>query len=294
MSEIVYTHTEKKRDVVDHIGTIDYANRAPLDDKVTIFKGKNKVAVVDSRLVCGVPNHDPKNKDKRWYKWRSVSSLGLRRNSNGTIIPWNCSRPWDFKLATPWKHSNIGEAFETLEYDTEVGEAYRRACWETFGIIKFEDVFPIADQYGIVKYDYIPHPFRGSMRLPKMEEFVAATFGKTRTTGRMVNAVAGTDPWIVAYAYAFRGYVDDSKLITFLEDNHFDDEMMEYQPYSPNIRHLVKAMTPEQANALVTRKLDITDMGLLNMLMRQGKTYGIRMVQLKAETWQGIVNPPRV
>jgi hypothetical protein len=296
MSEIVYTYTEEKREKVPSIGQDGYENRDALDSKVTVFKDKNKVAVVYSRLLCGVPNAKPENKDKRWYRWHSVASCGLRRNKQGTIIPWNCTRDWNSRVADQWRHTTPGTAFNLLEDDGELAEAYRKACWESYGDVRLEDVFPIAGLYNLPAYSLMPRDLRPAMRLKTMDDFVAGSFGKKRATGRMVNAVAGTDPWMVAYAYQFRGYVDDGKLITFLENNRLDDEMQDVEPFHPTLRLVVKEMDQSMRDSLIDCVLDYSDMKSLRFYCRQGKSNMLYLLRKMRDTsptnWQQVASAP--
>lgn len=256
MSEIVFTDTTERRGHIKHMTQ----GRTPSDEKVTIFQSPNKVAFVTSTLVVGVPRG---HSDKRYYHWRSTESFGFRRNRAGNIMSWQCTRPFDAKTGVEWGHRQPRQAFQMLDEsdDWEAAAAFKRAVWYTFGIRKAEDIFPMMPEYGLRTYWSVPSSLRSAFRVNDWSEYAARGFGKTRATPRLVAAVKQTDPYIIAYAQQFRGLVDDEKMVKFMEDNHFDDEMEEsFVPHSPNIRPGLLVATQELRDGLITSGMDFNDM----------------------------------
>lgn len=256
MSEIVYTETEQDR---GHVANMSHG-RTATDKKVTIFQSRDKVALVTSRLVAGVPR---RYSDKRYYYWQSVSSLGFRRNKNGTIIPFQCSRAYDAKRSDPWKHMQARYPFELLGGDdnSRMAEEFRRAVWFVFDVTKTTDIYPMMDRYDLLHYHTIPHTLHKAFRQDAWGDYAAAAFGKTRVTPRLINAARNTDPYFVAYAQNFRGLVHDSQLVAFMERNHFDDEMEEgFQPHTPDFRAGILHAHQDVRNALINTKIDLSDM----------------------------------
>lgn len=290
MSDIVYTHTVKERQYVDQLNSIDFANRTACDRKVTIFQAKDKVALVHGTLVCGVPRGYP---DKRWYKWRSTASYGLRRNSNGTLVPWNCSRPWDFTKETQWKHHTATAVFDKMEDTGDEADAFRKAIRESFGVTDWTSIYPIVNQYGIYSYKHVPFDLRGAFRAGTMQEFVAKSFGIKRTNATMVEAVSNTDPWIVDLAYQFRGLVPDADLTNFLVNNHFDDEMMEFKPFSPLIRKVAKQLSEPVRRTLLSKTLDYSDMGYIFHVNTYKNTIGWQNGGDKVTSWERLAKEGR-
>lgn len=273
MVEIVYTETyEKNRGLVD---SMDYG-RAILDDKVTIFQSRDKVSLVTSNLIVGVPRgRDPEaNKNKRYYYWRSVESYGFRRNRAGNVMPFQCRRPWDATVGVHWQHQQARDPFLMLaeRADWALANEFRRAVRTTFGVEKPSDIYPMMDEYGLFNYITIPNSLKVAFRERSFDDLTRVSFGKTRTTPRLVAAVANTDPYIVAYAQQFRGLVDNEKIVKFIEDNHFDDEMEEgFRPHSPDIRHGLLAAPKKLLDALISNQMDLSDMNRVRYLTGVGK-----------------------
>jgi hypothetical protein len=277
MSEIVYTHTREYRDFINQMD----GGRTTADQKVTIFQQPGKVAFARSVLVVGVPRG---HKDKRYYYWRTVASTGFRRNSAGTVIPFSCSRPWDAKVGVQWSHKFPNEPFKLLDFEAEdddAAEAYRRAVWYTFGFRNVNELFPMLDEYRLSNYGHIPNTLKYPFRVKDWSEYTARAFGKTRVTPRLVAAVKQTEPYIVAYAQQFRGLVDDDKMVKFIEDNHFDDEMEEgFRPHSPNIRPGLLVAHQGLRDGLIANKMDISDMARVYNMCAMGKPNVMRYFRI--------------
>lgn len=269
MSEIVYTETEKDR---SRIPDMAYG-REPADKKVTIFQSRDKVALVTARLVVGVPR---RGSDKRYYYWRSTASVGFRRNKNGTIIPFQCMRQFNAKRTDPWTHTQARYPFELLSDDEggRVAEEFRRAVWFTFDVTKTTDLYPMMDEYGLIHYHTIPYTLHNAFRADDWTEYAARAFGKTRVTPRLVAAVKQTEPYFVAYARNFRGLVDDSRLVEFMESNHFDEEMEEcFHPHTPDFRAGMLHAHQDVRDALINTKIDLSDMRRIKYVTSVQKNY---------------------
>lgn len=267
MSEIVFTETfEARRGVSD----MTYG-RMPTDRKVTIFRNTGKVSVVNSTLVVGVPRGAP---SKRYYYWRTTASAGFRRNSAGTIVPFSCTRPWDAKVSVAWRHKWPDEPFNWLygtAHDDTAGEAFQRAVWEEFGVRTVHDMYPMLDKYGLPSYKTIPNSLKMPFRTDDWEDFTTRVFGKTRLSKPLVSAVQNTEPYFVAYAQQFRGLVPDAAVVSFLEHNHFDEEMEEtFVPHSPTIRPFLLATNQETRDSLISVDFDISDVRRVMNFVRFG------------------------
>lgn len=267
MSEIVFAETFEQRANVPHMTY----GRQPTDKKVTIFQSPGKVAVVESTLVCGVPRGHP---TKRYYYWRSIASSGFRRNKVGTIVPFSCTRPWDAKVGTGWKHKWPQEPFNWLHgtsHDDTAGEAFQRAVWDEFGVRSIQELYPMLDKYRLPTYQTIPNSLKVAFRADDWEVFTQKVFGKTRTTKPLIGAVQETEPYFVAYAQQFRGLVPDEAVQGFLERNHFDEEMEEtFQPHSPTIRPFLLAASKETRDNLISVTFDRSDLMRVSRFVRFG------------------------
>lgn len=268
MTEIVFTQTFEQRQ-----GVADMAyGRQTTDKKVTIFKNTGKVAVVQSTLVCGVPRG---HKDKRYFYWRSTGSAGFRRNKNGTIVPFSCSRPWDAKVGVPWAHKFPNEPFNWLSgtgtQPDDAGEAFQRAVWDELGIRRVQELYPMLDLYNLPSYLTIPNSLKMPFRTDDWEDFTTKVFGKTRTNKRLIAAVQQTEPYFVAYAQQFRGLVPDEAVQAFLDRNHFDEEMEEtFSPHSPTIRPFLLAANQETRKNLINITFDNADLRRVMQFTRFG------------------------
>lgn len=290
MSEIVYTETDKMR---SHIASMGHG-RTQADRKFTLFASRDKVALVTSSLVVGVPlgrDNDLGYKqpltDKRYYYWRSHYSFGLRRNSAGNIVPYQCQRPWDSTYKTPWKHQQARAPFTLLSVDGEDGfserlaHEYRRAVWSAFDVTSIEDIFPMLPVVGLQHYHTIPHTLHGAFRADDWTEFTARAFGKSRVTARLVAAVKGAEPYHIAYARNFRGLVETEKMVSYLERNaRFDEEMEEkFRPHTPDFRKGVLAANCDTRNALIDVDLTLDDMKRIQNITSVQKNYMERSFQ---------------
>lgn len=296
MTNIVYTHTDKMRGGIKDMQSM----HMPTDRKVTIFQQPNKVAVVGALLVVGKPTHKEEHKDKRWYKWRSTETYGLRRNAHGTIIPWSATRPYTFKVGDQWKHAGgCRRVFDALdpESEHEGSVAFRKAVWETFGVKSMYDIFPIAEHYGLHRYDTMPYALRNAMRQPTMTEFTTQLFGKTRTSDSLMDAVSGTDPFVVALAHQFRGLVPDSALVWMMRNNSFDDEMEEsFEPFSPWVRPVLKVISQRSRNNLVRERLDVSTLMRIHRVMAYTRNdYATKQFDPEEtyNSWEDLQNPGR-
>lgn len=270
MSEIVYTETQKYRDFID---TME-GGRRPADRKTTIFASQNKVALVNSALVVGVPR-GADHVNKRYYYWRSTNSVGFYRNRAGQPQPYCARRSWDAKVAEPWRHGNAAPVFNLLgDTSTPGGQAFTHAVWEAFGASKMEEVYPIAGRYELPSYTHMPYSLRPAMRHSDWASFAAHAFGKTRATPRLVAAVENTEPYIVSLAQQFRGFVPNELLTKFIEDNHFDDEMEEgFRLHNPNVREIVRNLNEKSASAILSRGLDLGDTARIMQMTGPGGKY---------------------
>lgn len=256
MGEIVYAHREEKRDDLPEYG------RRPTDIKTTIFAGPNKVAVVTSTLVAGAV----RNSTKHYWQWRTTSSYGFFRNRAGNLQPYHATRSWDGKGrdGKTWSHRVPDLAFGQLdrykETSDEAYEVYRRAVSDNLGIKSIYDLYPMAREYGLIRYNTIPFELRVPMRETTWAGMATAAFGKTRASKRLTDAVANTDPYIVALAHQFRGLVDDERIVKFMEKTHFDEEMEEgFKPHHPRVRRVLKCLKKKDLNAILKNGLDLND-----------------------------------
>lgn len=270
MSEIVYT--ERHEQGRSAVAGMEYG-RAVLDNKVTIFKSRDKVSLVTSRLIVGVPRGEA-HKNKRYYYWRAVESYGFRRNNSGNVIPFQCRRPFDAKVGVHWQHQLARQPFMMLDErdDWAVANEYRAAVRSTFGVEKASDIYPMMDEYGLQTYWSIPNSLKAGFRQRSVDAMATAVFGKTRVNPRLIAAVQNTEPYIVALAQQFRGLVTDKKIIKFMENNHFDDEMEEgFTPHSPDIRIGLLGASQSLRDGLIQNTLDLSDMKRIQYLTGMGK-----------------------
>lgn len=268
MSEILFTETEEQgRNYIDNM---EYG-RMPTDIKTTIFQSTHKVAVVGSRLVVGIPRG---HQNKRYYHWRTVSSFGFRRNSAGTVIPFDCHRPWDYKLSTAWMHRQPRSPFQLFLDNTEASDIFKHACFQNFNFKGPEELYPMMKEYGLLHYWTIPSSLTMGFRQNDWTSFATAAFGKTRVNNRLLAAVQQTDPYLIAYAQQFRGLVPDEAIVSFMENNHFDDEMEEgFQPHSPNLRPALRFTDAVTLGNLINTRLDLSDLNHIHHFVRLGPKY---------------------
>lgn len=278
MSELVFSDTiERNRNQVDGMD----GGRILLDEKFSIFRRPGKVCFVASTLVCGVPKeridgYVKHNTAKRYYYWRSTDSYGFRRNKAGFIQPYECSRSWDAPVGTHWRHRQPRAPWQLFDkHESDMGfkaaQEFRHAVWSEFGIESPQDVYPLMNTYGLIHPWTIPNSLKPAFRSDDVTALARYAFGRKRTTPELVKAVAGTEPYMVAYAQQFRGLVPDSSLVAFMRDNHFDDEMEEiFQPHTPDFRKGLLNNTG-LAQPLIDLRLDAEDLKRIQRVMMFGK-----------------------
>lgn len=280
MYKIAFTETfEDRRHIPDMVG-----GRAPADQKVTVFQSRHKVAVVRSTLVVGVPRGHP---DKRYYNWRTTASFGFRRNTAGNIVPFQCTRNWDSGKGSAWHHITPTAPFNMLEkarddQPDDLGRAFQHACWEEFNITDIKQIYPMLDKYNMSRYSLMPTNLRPAFRQDNWEAYAAVAFGKTRRSKRLVAAVQNAEPFIVSYAQQFRGLVSDEQMVSYMENNFFDDEMeANFKPFNINFRPLLLAASPQVREHFIKERLTAQVMDRLrskslyskNELARMGRDY---------------------
>lgn len=282
MAEIVYSETQSHRQHLDNLTE----GRTVADTKLSVFSGDGKVALVASHLLVGVNRHS-KNKSK-WYHWRTVSSMGFYRNSVGNAHPYYASRSLEATRPGPWRHIPAQKVFDMLD-GFELGQeairdAFVHEVWNRFNITSMYDVYPMAAKYELPSYSLLPYDLRPAMRTDDWSDFTAASFGKQRATPRLIEAVQNTEPYIVAVAQQFRGLVSNQRLTSFIENNHFDDEMMEgFNAHHPYLRPWLKLLSATSRDRLLSRNLDISDLRHI-----QGIAYGVRSDVARALRHKGL------
>lgn len=273
MGERVFSVTEDRRDVIDNLKDPHSESRVPSDIKKTVWVSPNKVSIAISTLVVGRPGGED-HKDKRYYKWRTTASLGLYRNRGGNPQPYHAARPWNFKKGDQWAHRNAHTVFDWMEEDSDLGQAFKHYCWETFDVSRLGDMYPMTDVWGVISYKYMPYTLRPAMRESNWSDFTGRIFGKKRNSVRLQAAVSNTDPYIVAYARDFRGLVPDDELTAFVENTRFDDEMMEgFTGQDPNVRLALRKMNEKSRRTILARGMDMSDIKNLERLRCYGKKW---------------------
>jgi len=116
---------------------------------------------------------------------------------------------------------------EDIEQFPGIADAFRQNLLLRLDIRNMGDIYPIAEEYNIWRYKYIPFNIKSAMRSKDFVEFTARVFGKSRATHQMVSAVRQADPLFVDIAHQARGIVDDKSLINYMYDNKIDDELSE-------------------------------------------------------------------
>lgn len=260
MFEIVYKSTTEDR---SRISRMRYGME-PADNACTVIKKDDKVSILGSQFVVGVPTP---GSAKRYYYWRTISSLGLRKNANGSVVPYHCTREWKGRGNGGWTFQRPTTVFGALAQSGDMGEAFANAVEETFGVTSARDLYPMMERYGFDKYSAVPSSLLPAFRQTDFEGMANMVFGKTRSSSRMIKAMSQTDPFFVAFAQQFRGLVDDESLVKFMEKNHFDENMENvFKPFSPNIRKLLlldNAVGQKYASRMknmINKELDMGDL----------------------------------
>lgn len=263
----VYTETSENRVAVQ----TNLPGFNLLDKKVSIFQHPNKVAVVTSMLLTGTPwdRSDPHDwkplAGKRYYRWRTMESYGFIRTKAGFPMPYHSSR--GPRADNYWRNRFPQKALADLEEESEGGEAYRNAMWETFGTRSVQDIYPMMNTYGLINYPSIPINLRRGFRESDAETYAGIIFGKNRNSKRLQDAVLNTDAYVVSLAHQFRGLVSDDSLLSFMENTRFDAEMEStFAVHNPLMRKALKTLSPNSPQEILSRGLDAADLKRIEQL----------------------------
>lgn len=262
--EIVYRHAQENR---HHIAGMA-SGRLASDYAQTVFRHDHKVAVAHSNLIVGVPRvkgHRYAENGQRYYYWYTTVSMGLIRKSNGSVVPYHCTRNYEGNNRS-WHWHDTSSVFHRItDGDDDASKAFANAVREQFFIEKPQDVYPMMDEYGISDTKYIPKTLGPAFRSDNWAEYAARIFGKTRVTPRLIKAVQNTDPLFVSYAQQFRGLVEDEALAKFMEKNEFSEEYAEdFSPFTPHLR-----------KALLHAPMEVRDI-LINKVYQDGDLPSLR------------------
>lgn len=246
MGEIVWAKTQELR---DHLKSHIYGE-VPADKRITIFADKDKVCMVDSTMIVGAN----RSSGKKYYRWRTVSSVGFFRNKAGHLQPYRAVRPLK---QDGWSSFYPEAAFYYLEEDDQLAaepmQAYRDACKHYLHLKGIYDLYPMAEVMGLPeRFNLLPANLRPHMRTTNWNEFMSGAVGKSRLTPKMIESAKHSEPYLISLASEFRGLVEDGRLETFLKNSSFDDNMMEmFQPHTPRIRTFLRLMDEESRNSLL-------------------------------------------
>lgn len=259
MGEIFWAKTHERR---DHLKSHDYGEM-PADRRTTVFASKDKVCLVDSALMVGAP----RKSTKRYYYWRTHSSIGFFRNRAGHLQPYRAMRPLNSRGA--WRSFYPEEAFYYLEEDEEfVGEAmraFRAACSEYLRLYGVYDLYPMAKTMDMPeRFKLLPANLRPHMRVTNWNEFMTSAFGKTRATPKFINAAQETEPYVIALAHEFRGLVADNELVKFMKRTQFDEQLMDnFKPHTPRLRRYLRRMDATSRRNLLYDPINVSTTTLI-------------------------------
>lgn len=290
MGNIVYTERANK----PRIPEADIQSPITLDEKFTIFQSADKVSAVRSVLRAGRFH----NTKRVWFRWGTVQAFGFRRNKAGYIQPYHAGRSESLRVTDLWKPRNGAWAFAHLGpsiLSDGFCEAYRRACESSFNIKSMTDVYPLADHYGIYKYSGLPANVRTGLREKNISDMVAKTFGKQRAGIDWYTAAKNTDLFLVSVAHEARGLVEDKTLLTFLNQNKFDEDMEgTFEAHTPVLRPVLRKVEPKSREVIIGKHVDNMDLLRFKTLSEyasrkshDGKNYWLQHmpVDTEAGTW---------
>lgn len=219
-------------------------------NRESVIVTDNKVAVIGSSLLTGAHENG-----KRWYRWKTVSSMGFRHNSNGVVIPYDAHRGVH---PSPWLFRSPNAPFDILEnyvFDNKVGDAFKQQAIIKYNIGKLEDLYPMVKYFDTPAYRYIPANLKFAYRSNNLEEFAGKTFGKTRINSKFLSKLQNSDPYHISIAREARGLIDNEKL------HHFalmaPEEDIEFS--SPNLRKLFKLLPSSTIENLLSNPISVND-----------------------------------
>lgn len=263
MVDVVYTKTDSYRDRYER-DKLHLQGETVIERKWSIFSHLNKVALAESVLVTGVR----RNKSSYWY-WRTISSMGFFTNKAGNVQPYHARRKLSQK--SQWEPGMCDYVFNRLDpeyHSVEMNEKFTDEVKFRFGINNIYDLYPLAEKWGIGPYMYnaIPYNLRLAMREDEWKDFAAAAYGKTRVTKPLLKVLPTSVPFSAAVAGEFRGKAANNVLASFIENNSDYDVFDSFSPFSPNMRRIVRLMTPETADSLLQVKMDMTTISRINRI----------------------------
>lgn len=263
MSELVWSETNDIMDSAEKLLTAtgyDAQSHTTGAIKKSLFRDDNKVSFVKSHLEVGYPKGHP---NKRWYKWQSYEAMGLLRNKAGNVVPFHCRKPINATKRTPWTNCAPSDVFTALGHDNY--DEYTRHVRDVFGITGLNDVYPLAQEFGISRYTGMPYLLRHAMRNRTLQDFAVEMFAKSRVDDSLLKAIPNTEPELVALTSQMRGAATQQQIINFMELNPLDMERA--QPYPvPVMRKMWLCLDYKSIDNLLCKSLDASAESALHIL----------------------------
>jgi hypothetical protein len=178
--------------------------------KESLFVHNNKIALVSANQWTGVN----RKSGKRWFRWETQRSQGIRRTHKGTLVPFAVT-----KEGRRFRPMTRFDAFEP-HVDPMMQLNYISYVNKQFNVSKLSDIYPVLGLYGLDEMWNLPQGMHRFFRLPNERDFTKAVFGKHNYRRDLLKAVCNASPNKIALVREFNGLVPVDWQITWLRDSN--------------------------------------------------------------------------
>lgn len=174
----------------------------------SILVSDKAVTMAFSVQFTGINPHS----HRRYFRWESSRRYGVRKNSNGLLVPFYIS---DRRFTSPF----IALQFGWRNYKQEYRDVYHQALYVKFGITGPEDVYPGMKFFHLTELANMPSHFLPALRQDNFGDLIRVAFGKSRYRKDLVKICAHRSPDKIAYTMLFKDLVPIDWIIEYLRNN---------------------------------------------------------------------------
>lgn len=202
---------------------------------------KGSVTMLRSQRATGIS----RKHGKRWYRWEETGGSCVYKTKSGSIAGFTKTGK-RFHGFIPFHEYRRDEKFQELVH-------------ANIGPLRFEEIYPLAEHYGIASQEDLPVGIRGAFKAEEHKQFAIALFGKTRYRKPLNRALNQANPSAISVAHDFRGLVPIDWIIDFLRINQRGENMEFLRMGIPSIREYLMRIEPRSYRHLLQTPLTRND-----------------------------------
>lgn len=264
--------------------------------KRAVFATRDKVSLTDS-----VKTVNQRGKSV-WSTWRTVQSIGFYRNASGHLQPYAAFREGNGK---GWSHVPSDIVWDTINPSASTSdsksytdlltdgasEAFRNYAHKMLGVKSFLDIYPRAEDFGLIHYKYLPKTIRTAFRAEDTKEMSDLVFGRKRRDSRLLWSLENSEPLFIELAHSLRGIVSDSALAVLM-DNRLGDDMIDLYngSNSADVRHGMSYLSKSAATRMASNTIDSDALRAIFAINRNGSVVPRTMAMHLGGTHRDVMN----